>query len=104
MKHLRTIQSERQFRLQYQPPDQFPDIEDTMRAVSPLIDAREILTEVRATVRAEAKTQTGDKDKDIFSLITDAFMAQSKTGQTNPIHNPADNEIPASDRKNGGRS
>ena len=58
LKELRVIQTERQYRVEHHPPEDFPVDEECMRGAPPLIDFTRLMRE--STVKAKSDASPGD--------------------------------------------
>jgi len=80
VKELRTVQTERQLRVEIQPPHQFPDADQTMRTAAILMDTARIHREL------DAHTTRRTKEDPLWQMA-EKFLSppQFPLEQTNPI-------------------
>jgi len=92
LKELRTLQTERQLRVEMQPPNEYPDAEKTMRSCSIAVDSSRIFSEVTKT--DERKSRNDLRQLESYLMAPPPGFTHDLREQTKPIASSSPNLNP----------
>ena len=82
MKELRVVQTERLYRLEAQPPDEYPDASETFRSAGSLVDSATLNRNLRIQMVGEEKYAESLAMRQLQAQI---FQAGREAHKSNPI-------------------